>query len=61
MNQWGTELGLKVLAGLTKLYTSLVWESTVLLALCSDDSLPPGCQFAKEDILKLIPPDMRVS
>ncbi|KAG0720223.1 E3 ubiquitin-protein ligase HUWE1 [Chionoecetes opilio] len=59
INQWGTELGLKVLAGLTQLYTSLVWESTVLLALCSDDALPAGCLFGKEDTDKLLPPDLR--
>jgi E3 ubiquitin-protein ligase HUWE1 len=34
VSHWGSELGLAVLAGLSKLYTSLVWESTVLLALC---------------------------
>lgn len=61
INQWGTELGLRVLAGLTQLYTSLVWESTVLLALCSDDALPAGCLFGKEDTDKLLPPDLRVS
>ena len=55
LNQWGTELGQEVLKELTKLYTSLVWESTVLLALCSDDTLPPGCSFGKEDADKLIP------
>lgn len=59
INQWGTELGLRVLAGLTQLYTSLVWESTVLLALCSDDALPAGCLFGKEDTDKLLPPDLR--
>lgn len=59
INQWGTEMGLSVLSGLTQLYTSLVWESTVLLALCSDDALPAGCLFGKEDTDKLLPPDMR--
>ncbi|XP_076049070.1 HECT, UBA and WWE domain containing E3 ubiquitin protein ligase 1 isoform X2 [Oratosquilla oratoria] len=59
INQWGTELGLKVLNGLTQLYTSLVWESTVLLALCSDDALPAGCLFGKEDTDKLLPPDVK--
>lgn len=59
INQWGTDLGLRVLAGLTKLYTSLVWESTVLLALCSDDGLPAGCLFGKEDTEKLLPPDLK--
>merc|ERR1712106_703030 len=59
INQWGTEMGLSVLSGLTQLYTSLVWESTVLLALCSDDALPAGCLFGKEDTEKLLPLDMR--
>ncbi|GIY82204.1 e3 ubiquitin-protein ligase HUWE1 [Caerostris extrusa] len=33
ISHWGSELGLSVLKGLSSLYTSLVWESTVLLAL----------------------------
>ncbi|XP_048739045.2 E3 ubiquitin-protein ligase HUWE1-like isoform X5 [Ostrea edulis] len=59
VNHWGSELGLKVLGGLSKLYTSLVWESTVLLALCSEDVLPPGCLFGKEDMDKLLPKDFK--
>lgn len=55
VNYWGAELGLKVLEGLSRLYTSLVWESTVLLALCSEDVLPPGCEFGKADMEKLFP------
>ena len=31
VSHWGSELGLAVLAGLSRLYTSLVWESTVLM------------------------------
>jgi len=50
-----------VLNGLAELYTSLVWESTLLLALCSDDIIPPGCKFGKEDMEKLLPSEMRVS
>lgn len=61
MNHWGSELGLTVLKGLSELYMSLVWESTLLLALCSDDSIPAGCDFGKEDMDKLIPPELRVS
>jgi hypothetical protein len=45
----------QVLNGLSRLYTSLVWESTVLLALCSEDTLPPGCEFGKADMDKLLP------
>ncbi|KAL8595169.1 hypothetical protein ACOMHN_013842 [Nucella lapillus] len=59
VSHWGSELGLTVLQGLSQLYTSLVWESTVLLALCSDDILPPGCQFGRADMDRIIPQDMR--
>lgn len=59
MNHWGSELGLQVLNGLTKLYTSLVWESTVLLALCSEDILPQGTEFGKEDMDKILPSDFK--
>ncbi|XP_057320129.1 E3 ubiquitin-protein ligase HUWE1-like isoform X1 [Microplitis mediator] len=59
MNHWGSELGLSVLQGLSELYMSLVWESTLLLALCSDDSIPAGCDFGKEDMDKLIPAELR--
>lgn len=59
VNHWGSELGLKVLNGLSKLYTSLVWESTVLLALCSEDILPAGCEFGKADMEKLLPKDFK--
>ncbi|XP_066587993.1 E3 ubiquitin-protein ligase HUWE1 isoform X2 [Prorops nasuta] len=59
MNHWGSELGLQVLKGLSELYMSLVWESTLLLTLCSEDSLPAGSDFGKEDMDKLIPPELR--
>ncbi|XP_063994967.1 E3 ubiquitin-protein ligase HUWE1 isoform X2 [Diachasmimorpha longicaudata] len=59
MDNWGSELGLSVLQGLSELYMSLVWESTLLLALCSDGSIPPGCDFGKEDMDKLIPAELR--
>ena len=39
LSHWSSELGLQVLGALSKLYTSLVWKSTVLLALCSEDTL----------------------
>ena len=47
VNNWGSELGLNVLRGLSKLYTSLVWESNILLALCSEDALPAGKYYHK--------------
>ncbi|XP_069142505.1 E3 ubiquitin-protein ligase HUWE1-like isoform X2 [Argopecten irradians] len=59
VNHWGSDLGLKVLEGLSKLYTSLVWESTVLLALCNDDALPASCEFGKADMEKLLPKDFK--
>ncbi|XP_053985847.1 E3 ubiquitin-protein ligase HUWE1-like isoform X2 [Hylaeus volcanicus] len=59
MNHWGSELGLAVLKGLSELYMSLVWESTLLLALCSEDTIPAGCDFGKEDMDKLVPPELK--
>ncbi|XP_064606987.1 E3 ubiquitin-protein ligase HUWE1-like isoform X3 [Liolophura sinensis] len=59
VSRWGSELGLQVLRGLSRLYTSLVWESTVLLALCSEDILPADSLFGKEDIEKLIPKELK--
>ncbi|KAJ8970022.1 hypothetical protein NQ314_001451 [Rhamnusium bicolor] len=53
LQHWGSEDGLKVLKGLADLYTSLVWESTLLLAYCSDDLIPSDCDFTREDIEKL--------
>lgn len=59
MTHWGSELGLRVLSLLCDLYTALVWESTILLALCSDDA-STSSKFSKEDIDKLFPPEMRL-
>ncbi|XP_014203791.1 E3 ubiquitin-protein ligase HUWE1 isoform X2 [Copidosoma floridanum] len=59
MNHWGSELGLTVLKGLSELYMSLVWESTVLMALCNDNSIPTGGDFGKEDLEKLVPPEIK--
>ncbi|XP_076681578.1 HECT, UBA and WWE domain containing E3 ubiquitin protein ligase 1 isoform X3 [Andrena cerasifolii] len=59
MNHWGSELGLTVLKGLSELYMSLVWESTLLLSLCSKDTIPAGCDFGKEDMDKLVPPELK--
>ena len=55
VSHWGSELGLQVLGSLSKLYTSRVWESTVLLDLCSEDTLPADSLFGKEDMEKLLP------
>ena len=53
LNQWGAPLGLEVLKSLCQLYTSLLWESTVLLAFCSDTVLPPKSTFGVTDLNKL--------
>ncbi|KAK4872231.1 hypothetical protein RN001_016355 [Aquatica leii] len=53
LQHWGSEEGLAVLKSLAELYTSLVWESTLLLALCSDDAIPVDCDFGREDMEKL--------
>lgn len=50
--------GNQLLQNLVQLYTALVWESTLLLALCTDD-ISTGCNFGKEDIDKMIPSDLK--
>ncbi|XP_069738899.1 E3 ubiquitin-protein ligase HUWE1-like [Phaenicophaeus curvirostris] len=59
VTQWGSQLGLSVLGKLSQLYCSLVWESTVLLSLCTPNSLPPGCEFGQADMQKLVPKEER--
>ncbi|XP_078001474.1 E3 ubiquitin-protein ligase HUWE1-like [Glandiceps talaboti] len=59
INHWGSDLGQNVLEGLSKLYSSLVWESTILLALCTPDSLPNTSEFGKGDMEKLLPKDFQ--
>lgn len=54
LQHWGSDDGLNVLSVLADLYTSLVWESTLLLALCSEDIIPANCDFGKEDMDKLL-------
>ena len=61
VTHWGSELGLTVLEGLSRLYTSQVWESTVLLALCSGDTLPADCMFGRQDMERLVPTDQSPS
>lgn len=55
IERWGqnNKYGQKLLYKLVQLYTALVWESTLLLALCTDDIIPVGCDFGKEDLEKL--------
>ncbi|XP_074873486.1 E3 ubiquitin-protein ligase HUWE1 isoform X2 [Carettochelys insculpta] len=61
VNQWGSHLGLSVLSKLSQLYCSLVWESTVLLSLCTPNSLPPGCEFGQADMQKLVPKEEKAA
>ncbi|XP_029463820.1 E3 ubiquitin-protein ligase HUWE1 isoform X4 [Rhinatrema bivittatum] len=61
VNQWGSQLGLSVLSKLSQLYCSLVWESTVLLSLCTPNSLPSGCEFGQADMQKLVPKEEKTS
>lgn len=53
LQHWGHDEGMLVLQGLADLYTALVWESTLLLALCSDDVIPSDCDFGREDMERL--------
>jgi E3 ubiquitin-protein ligase HUWE1 len=53
IQHWGSKLGLTVLQGLSRLYTSLVWESTVLLALCSESSANANWQFGRHQLERL--------
>ncbi|XP_059618382.1 E3 ubiquitin-protein ligase HUWE1 [Phlebotomus argentipes] len=56
LQKWGqdSEQGLGLLRRLVQLYTALVWESTLLLALCTDDIIPADCDFGKEDLDRLV-------
>ncbi|XP_074708751.1 E3 ubiquitin-protein ligase HUWE1-like [Strix uralensis] len=61
VNQWGSQLGLSVLGRLSQLYCSLVWESTVLLSLCTPNSLPPVCEFGQADMQKVVPKEEKAA
>lgn len=54
VSHWGSKLGLEVLEGLSRLYLTLVWESSVLIALCSDNVLPADCQFGAVDMMRIM-------
>lgn len=58
VKQWGSEKGIRALEDLSQLYLSLVWESTVLLSLCSGEYQPGFKQFARLDLEKLFPPEI---
>ena len=51
--------GMFLLKKLVMLYTGLVWESTLLLALCTDDIIPPGSEFGKDEMEKLGASDLK--
>ena len=59
--KWGQDnaYGMKLLKKLVMLYTGLVWESTLLLALCTDDIIPPGSEFGKDEMEKLGASDLK--
>lgn len=53
VTHWGTDVGIDVLKKLSELYTSLVWESTVLLALCSEATANATWQFGRHQLERL--------
>ena len=55
LDTWGSPLGLDVLQKSPKFYTSLVWESTLVLALCSDDVIPSDGDFGQRYLDLLLP------
>lgn len=59
--KWGQDnnCGMQLLKKLVMLYTGLVWESTLLLALCTDDIIPPGSEFGKDEMEKLGASDLK--
>lgn len=59
--KWGqdNETGIKLLKKLVMLYTGLVWESTLLLALCTDDIVPADSEFSKDEMEKLGASDVK--
>lgn len=59
VNHWGSELGLNVLKRLSDLYLSLVWESSVLIALCSDSVIPTETGFGQADLQRVMAPEFK--
>lgn len=52
---WGAETGIRVLKNLNKLCLTLIWESSILLSLCSSETNLIDQEFHKNDLLKLFP------
>jgi len=59
VNHWGSELGLSVLKHLSDLYLALVWESSVLIALCSDSVIPADTGFGQADIQRVMARELK--
>ncbi|XP_065351363.1 E3 ubiquitin-protein ligase HUWE1 isoform X4 [Cloeon dipterum] len=54
LNMWGSAEGNKVLDKLIVVYKHIVWESTALLVLRSNENFDITGHFGKEDLLKLV-------
>lgn len=54
-NAWATEKGLKLIQDVADLYSFLIWENTILIALCSEDGLlPQESDISKADLKQLL-------
>ena len=54
ISQWGSDLGQCVLKKLTELYAKLVWESSMLLVLCTPNTnSEEDISIANQDLNKL--------
>ena len=51
INHWGERI--ETLQSLCALYSSLVWESSVLLVLCTQENIPDECEALKKDLQRL--------
>ena len=50
INQWGSDQGLAVLGKLSKLYSALVWEITLLESATSGDKTLKDCENIQKDL-----------
>lgn len=55
LRRWGSNCtsGLKLLQNLVQLYISLVWESTVLLSLCSDEPIQESSDLTWDEVASI--------